>query len=231
MKFLKYSFVPILLLVSQFLFAAEQLSLPVHLTVEGLTTAVAPKIVGNYVLFTFSPGNKVRFVGIAFENQDFRTIHTFSRNQHGVFFYLYPVPQDRTDIVYRLVVDGLWRSDPHNPDRVADPTGVFLSKVQIPPQQIQITHSPIIKGNGDVEFFFKAPPNRTVSIAGDFNNWDPFMNQLTETKGDFYTITLRIPPGTHAYYFVSNGTPISDPLNPRVDFSSDGTKTSVFTVP
>ena len=50
-------------------------------------------------------------------------------------------------------------------------------------------------------------------------------------KGNYYTITLRVAPGTHAYYFVSNGTLISDPLNPRIDYSLDGTQRSVFTVP
>ncbi|HUX21754.1 MAG TPA: hypothetical protein VMW69_10985 [Spirochaetia bacterium] len=231
MKVLKYSVVPIFFLLSQLLFGAEQLPLALHLEVAGLTEAHAPEVVGSSVLFTFSPQRNVRFVGIAFESEDFRTIHTFYRNQHGVFFYLHAIPPNQSNIVYRLVVDGLWRSDPQNADTVTDQSGVVLSQVAIPPQQLEITHSPIVKGDGEVEFYFKAAPNRIVTIAGDFNNWDPFMNQLTQEKGRFYTVTLRVSPGTHAYYFVSNGTPISDPLNPRVDYSSDGTKTSVFTVP
>jgi hypothetical protein len=231
MRFLKYSGVPVFLLVSQFLFAAEQLPLAVHLDVTELTKAGAPKIVGNYLLFTFSPRKPVRFVGIAFESQDFRSIHIFFRNRHGVFFYLYPILQDESRVVYRLVVDGLWRSDPQNPESITDQAGIVLSKVSIPPRQLEITRSPIIKNDGEVQFFFKTSPNRLVTVAGDFNSWDPFMNRLTEMKGDIYTITLRVAPGTHAYYFISDGTPIADPLNPRVDYSPDGTKTSVFTVP
>lgn len=231
MKFLKYSVAAVFLLVAPFVFGAEQLPFAVHLEVSGLTDAIAPKIVGDYALFTFAPAQSVRFVGIAFKNEDFRTIHTFYRNQHGVFFYLYPIPQNQSNIVYRLVVDGLWRSDPENPSSVTDQAGVVLSNLSIPAQQLLVTRSPVVNQDGRVVFYFKAAPNRTVTIAGDFNNWDPFMSQLTDTNGQFYTITLRIAPGTHAYYFMSNGTPISDPLNPKVSYASDGTKTSIFTVP
>lgn len=231
MRFLKYSIVPAFLLITHLAFAAEQLPLAVHLDVSGLATASAPRIIENDVLFTFVPKNPARFVGIAFASQNFRVVHPLYKNKHGVFFYLMALNGAQTDIVYRLVVDGLWRSDPENPNTITDNSGIVLSKFVIPPQHVQITSSPIVKPDGAVQFYFKAPPNRLITIAGDFNNWDPFMNRLKSAGNGFYTITLRIAPGTHGYYFVSGGTPIADPLNPRVDLTPSGTKVSVFTVP
>lgn len=231
MKFLKYSIAAFFLLSSHHLFASEQLPLAAHLDVTGLTTAGAPRIVDNYVLFTFVPKNPARFVGIAFESQNFRTVHPFYRNSHGVYFYLAPLTPGESSVVYRLVVDGLWRSDPENPDSITDQSGIVLSKYEVPPQRVEITTSPVVRANGAVQFYFKAPPDKLVTIAGDFNNWDPFMDPLKQLAGGLYSVTLRIAPGTHAYYFVVGGTPIADPLNSRVDYSSDGTKISVFTVP
>lgn len=231
MRFLKYPAVAIFLLATHSVFAAGPLPLPIHLDITGLTRAAAPHVVGNYVLFTYPARASVRLVGIAFASQDFRTVHTFYRNQHGVFFYLYPIPPGRSSLVYRIVVDGLWRSDPENPHTITDQSGIALSKFDIPARRQAITKSPIVKPNGEVQFFFKAPSGENVTVAGDFNGWDPFMDPLTRDKNGFYTTTLRIPAGTHAYYFVSNGTPIADPLDPRVDYRPDGTKVSVFTVP
>lgn len=231
MRFLKYPLAAAFLLVSHVLFASEQLPLAVHLEVTGLTSAVAPRVVGNFVLFTFSPRHRARFVGIAFAREDFRTVHSFYRNQHGVFFYLYPIPLKDPAVVYRLIVDGLWRSDPKNPDTLTDPSGIVLSKFVIPARHVAITTSPVVEPGGGVRFYFKAPKGRIVTIAGDFNNWDPFMNQLTRLPDGYYTTSLRLPPGTHAYYYIANGTPFADPLNPRIDYEPDGTKVSVFTLP
>jgi len=231
MRFLKYSIVSVMLLLPQLIFAAEQLPLSVHINVTGLTQAGPPRIVGNYVLFTFPPENATRYVGIAFESDDFRTIHPFYRNQHGVFFYLYPLEGAKSSLVYRLVVDGLWRDDPENADTITDRAGILLSKLVIPLRTLQVTASPVVNQDGSVQFFFQAPPNQNVTIAGDFNNWDPFMNRMKQISNGLYSVTLRVAPGTHGYYFVSGGTPIADPLNPRVDFSAEGTKISVFSVP
>ena len=53
------------------------------------------------------------------------------------------------------------------------------------------------------------PAALQLRLIGDFNNWDPFMNPMKQVGDDLYSVTLRVAPGTHAYYFVSGGTPIA----------------------
>ena len=42
---------------------------------------------------------------------------------------------------------------------------------------------------------FRGKPGRRVSLVGDFNNWDPFMDPLDETSPGSYSVTLRVPAG------------------------------------
>jgi hypothetical protein len=212
--------------------AADQSAFPLalHLHVMSMTTASAPKIIGNDILFSYA-AQGTHFVGIAFSNEDFTKIHPFVRNSHGVLFYVYPLPTAQTRIVYRLVVDGLWTSDPTNPDVTYDNQGIPLSVVSLPQRTEQVVSSPVVHGDGIVQFFLKAPEDREITLVGDFNHWDPFMTRMTEIRHGLYTVTLRISPGVHAYDFVSDGTTLSDPLNPQVDYRPDGSEMSIFRVP
>jgi len=221
----------LLCLVAQHAFSVDQYSLDLHLKVGLLKEAAAPQLFGNDLIFSYKAAYPVRLVGIAFSDENFAIVHPLSRNTFGVFFYVRTVPKTGTDLLYRLVVDGLWTTDPRNPNQVDDGTGVALSQVVVPARAVPVVSSPVYQEAGAVRFFFKAPPDRIVYLAGDFNNWDPFMNRLTEIQKGLYAITLRIPAGTHAYYFLSDGTRISDPLNPRVEQSADGATLSIFTVP
>jgi len=231
MRSLKTVLGVLLCLVAQHAFSVDQYSLDLHLKVGLLKEASAPQLFGNDLIFSYKSDNPVRLVGIAFSDENFAIVHPLYRNSFGVFFYVRSVPKAGTDLLYRLIVDGLWTTDPHNPNQVEDGTGVALSQVVIPARAVPVIASPVYQGGGEVQFFFKAPPDRIVYLAGDFNNWDPFTDRLSEIQKGLYTITLRIPAGVHAYYFVSDGMRISDPLNPRVELSADGANLSVFRVP
>jgi len=76
--------------------------------------------------------------------------------------------------------------------------------------------SPLLKKRNPkarrVPFQVRADPGSSVFVAGDFNNWDPAANPLTDPSGtgDFATV-LSLQPGTHEYKFVINGTWCVDP--------------------
>ncbi len=231
MRSLKTVLSVLLCLIAQHAFSVDQYSLDLHLKVGLLKEASAPQLFGRELIFSYKPSYPVRLVGIAFSDENFATVHPLYRNTFGVYFYVRRVPEGGTDLLYRLVVDGLWTTDPNNPNQVDDGTGIPLSQVIIPAREVPILSSPHYEGGGSVRFFFRAPADQVVYIAGDFNNWDPFMNRLTEIRKGLYAITLRIPAGSHAYYFVSDGTRMADPLNPQVQLSADGTSLSIFTVP
>lgn len=231
MKALRVAFCLVLGFTAQHLLALDQYSLDLHLKVSLLKESSAPQLFGNDLIFTYKPAHLVRLVGIAFSDEDFAVVHPLYRNTFGVYFYVRPVPAHGAALLYRYVVDGLWTTDPSNPDEVVDSSGVALSQVIVPATELPIVASPVYRGQDEVQFFFRGPSDQSVSIAGDFNHWDPFVDRLHEIRRGVYSITLRIRPGTHAYYFVSDGTRISDPLNAMVEESPDGNTLSIFSVP
>lgn len=55
-----------------------------------------------------------------------------------------------------------------------------------------------------VTFKFNAPFAKTVSLAGDFNDWQPDKIRLQRKNGEWY-IKIKLPPGRYQYNYVING--------------------------
>jgi hypothetical protein len=65
------------------------------------------------------------------------------------------------------------------------------------------------------------PEARSVSVAGDFNGWNPGQTQLERSEGGMWTVTLALKPGRYQYMFVVDGKQwIADPF--AVDGAGDG---------
>ncbi len=57
------------------------------------------------------------------------------------------------------------------------------------------------------------PEARSVSVAGDFNGWNPARTPLERSDGGMWTATIPLSPGRYQYMFVIDGTQwIADPL-------------------
>lgn len=83
-----------------------------------------------------------------------------------------------------------------------------------------------------VQFMLVAPSASTVSVVGDFNDWDPSATPLRETAGaGVWTITVPLSAGRHQYVFMVDGnrwTP--DPSAPVAVEDDFGMPNSVITV-
>ena len=86
-----------------------------------------PYLTGNYVVFT--QPKDARYVAIAFEHEDFKQIHTFKikklydyndEESGSFFFYVMELPKNLQQVKYRLIIDGLWTTDPTNPEKIYD---------------------------------------------------------------------------------------------------------------
>ena len=67
-----------------------------------------------------------------------------------------------------------------------------------------------------VEIFYIGRPGQVVTIAGNFNNFNPFLNRLIEQEHNqgIYTIKLKdLPKGRIYYYFVDSGNKVIDKNN------------------
>jgi hypothetical protein len=57
------------------------------------------------------------------------------------------------------------------------------------------------------------PGAQSVSVAGDFNGWNPGQTQLERSEGGVWTATIPLKPGRYQYMFVIDGKQwIADPL-------------------
>ena len=82
-----------------------------------------------------------------------------------------------------------------------------------------------------VEFVLDAPAASTVSLVGDFNDWDPAATPLHRDAGGAWSATLPLPPGRYQYTFiVDGGRWMADPRMPPALGDDFGTPTSVITV-
>ncbi len=208
-------------------FAAQPQTL--DLALNGLKQAQPPHLVDDVLILSYSPSReRVRFVGARFDTESYRVLHVFSRNQYGIFVLDYEVPENTSVIRYRLVVDGLWVNDPTNPDSQADDQGNLISLFTIQQEPERPIVNPRVEPDGRVTFVFRGAPGQRVTIQGDFNNWDPFMNQLVETDPGLYRITLRLLPGAHWYRFFTDGQRVLDRYNSDTAEDPDGQPVSYF---
>ncbi len=85
-----------------------------------------------------SKGSQAKLVNIAFAHEDWRVLHTLSRNEHGVYLYVWDLPRDLQlswikngkDLEYRFIVDGVWLADPNNPHKIEKFNGSIISLVR-----------------------------------------------------------------------------------------------------
>jgi hypothetical protein len=85
-------------------------------------------------------------------------------------------------------------------------------------------------GSDILQFVFVAPQAATVSLVGDFNDWDPTRSPMRTAQGVWAT-ALRLSPGRYRYAFLVNGSEWrADPGAPSALDDEFGTPSSVVTV-
>ncbi|GHV54250.1 hypothetical protein AGMMS49579_14470 [Spirochaetia bacterium] len=212
---------------------------------KSLSGPVAPEIYEDSVIFT-APSSNHR-VGIAFAHEGFAKVHWLQQflvsqdpldapipqgktvpdpyMDSGLRFLVYQIPKNFLELEYRMVIDGLWTTDPANPaSRKDSRSGLTLSVLSLPVKPP--APSPYSGPKGSLSFSFKGPPGETVTVAGSFNNWDPFMYELVENPAGTYSLTIPLPPGIYQYVFFHRGERYLDPYNFRRAYAKDGTTAS-----
>jgi len=210
----------------------------------------APVIQEKFVIFTAD--SSVRRIGVSFAHENFNEIYWYRQllipqdglnpillpgekvpnpyKDSGIQFFVYTVPDYVLDLEYRLIINGLWTVDPMNSQSRRDPvSGLTFSVLRIPPRAVR--HTPLNGLPEGLNFRFQGPPGETVTVAGTFNNWDPFMYELRESPAGVYRITIPLPPGSYQYVFFHRGERYADPNNPQQVFSKEGGIASEIVIP
>ncbi len=218
-----------LLLSAPAAFAASPLTLDI--TIQGIRESQPPRLLGDVVLFSYKPEETVRFVGARFAHENYTVLHPYSRNENGVFVLDYPLTEGIAQIRYRIVVDGLWMNDPANPDTVTDSMGNLISLYTLETAPSFPVNNPRIESDGRVTLEYHGLPGQRVTVMGDFNDWNPYADPLTEIEPGVFRITLRLLSGSHYYLFFTQGHKSSDPLNSLLGTDPDGNPVSYFRLP
>jgi hypothetical protein len=75
------------------------------------------------------------------------------------------------------------------------------------------------------------PGARSVSVAGDFNGWNPAETKLERSEGGLWTATIALKPGRYQYMFVIDGKQwIADPLAEEGSGDGFGAQNAVLDV-
>jgi hypothetical protein len=208
---------------------SENVTVNIHLAITEAFEATAPEIIDNYLVLTYEGTRTYRFAGAAFRHEDFKKIHPFYINQNGIYVLTYPLTEGISELEYRIVVDGLWMTDPENPKKRKGPDGITFSTFSIPERA-----GPPVSPNIDdyvVTFIYRGSPGQRVYVYGDFNNWEPYMYRLKENpENSTYTTTIRLSPGRYRYKYIVDGTALADPLNDLKTIDTSGQSTSYFTI-
>ncbi|MGE5231330.1 MAG: hypothetical protein ACM3NS_06275 [Deltaproteobacteria bacterium] len=76
-----------------------------------------------------------------------------------------------------------------------------------------------------------APASSTVTVVGDFNDWNPSATPLRPGGAGEWTVRLRLPPGRYRYTFLVDGREWQrDPTEPPAKDDDYGAPMSVITV-
>ena len=115
-----------------------------------------------------------------------------------------------TACVMVVAVVGLMR---FAPERIVEvPVPVAGSQAQT------ASFTPVQEPKVFVRLVLLQPGARSVSVAGDFNGWNPGQTKLEPSEGGLWTATIALKPGRYQYMFVIDGKQwIADP------FAADGT--------
>ena len=193
-----------------------------------------PIVTEDYIIFTANTQN--RSVGIAFDFENYQVIHPFqilsSTDDEGKttrkhLFYCYQRQHRFDTLKYRLVIDGLWTTDPLNPNReYDDQVNLYFSKLENL-GQIRIETE---AKDDTVKFIYKGESGLKLQLAGTFTNWDPWIYQLEEIQPGLYELELPLTTGTYYYNYYLGLTPILDNTNPEKIYTADGRSASVIRV-
>ena len=81
-----------------------------------------------------------------------------------------------------------------------------------------------------IPFAFPAPAARQVSLAGDFNNWDPKAMPMRKGADGVWHLNVTLTPGRHEYRFYADGVWQDDPAAQQRTANGMGSENCVKTV-
>lgn len=203
--------------------------------VTRITKVGEPYLEGDYIIFTAN--KNARHVGIAFDFENYKTVHSFKLKKlrdfednlvDSFYFYIQKLPKTVQEINYRLVIDGLWTLDPQNKVSVYSQDTKLLMSHFDASREIPLVTEEI--PDGIVRFVYEGKSGEEIRLGGSFTNWDSYIYWMQEVSPGLYQFDLHLPPGTYEYAFFSGIKSFPDKTNPTKCYTADGKIASLLVV-
>lgn len=81
-----------------------------------------------------------------------------------------------------------------------------------------------------VNFVCNAPQAKTVSLVGDFNNWNPVAHPMKQMPDKAWLLRIDLKHGHHRYAFLVDGQLTLDPRAQGVTRNDKGERVSMIPV-
>jgi 1,4-alpha-glucan branching enzyme len=211
--------------------------------IDSLKRAVSPRYIRLLDIYKYAESGKILNKGILFsytglKNYEVELCGNFSnwkclpmrKNQYGVFYAMIPPTsideefKRLTVYQYKFKVDGLFEYDPENQEIQPDDSGSFFSIYHLDKTDKDKFSSTIVLEDSEneehylrtVKFQIYLPEKDSVSVAGDFNNWNIESDYMRKLPNGIFELEKKLLPGTYYYQFVADGESLVDKFNPNV---------------
>ena len=81
-----------------------------------------------------------------------------------------------------------------------------------------------------LNFICNAPQAKSVSLVGDFNEWNPAAHPMKQMPDKAWMITMELKHGHHRYAFVVDGQLTLDPQAQGITRNNKGERVSLVPV-
>lgn len=190
--------------------------------------AAGKSVIAEGILFTYK-NRKAKDVKVA-GNFSYWRPRQMDRNGNGVWYFLMDTYHGKNPVTYKFCVDGIWIHDANNQNLVDDKAGSYLSVAE-PYQKKegkQVTFRILMDGR--VEFRIYRPVAKSISLVGDFNQWNPEQDLLRKGTDGIWRIRKKLYPGNHRYRFLIDGEATVDLFNPSSSSDDAGDICSLITI-
>jgi 1,4-alpha-glucan branching enzyme len=81
-----------------------------------------------------------------------------------------------------------------------------------------------------VNFICNAPQAQSVSLVGDFNEWNPSVHPMNRMTDGAWLLTVELKHGHHRYAFLVDGALALDPRAQGITRNDQGERVSLIPV-
>ena len=81
-----------------------------------------------------------------------------------------------------------------------------------------------------INFICNAPQANSVSLVGDFNQWNATANPMKQMPDKAWMITIELKHGHHRYAFLVDGAVVLDPRAQGITRNDKGERVSLVPV-